>query len=196
MVTYIGDNLNPQSYKPIFIYYTMRNIPVEQMNKVKKAVPAIENKVKVKVGFGKGNVSVNGNELNEYLVEQVIRAVDFGFHVDDALLLTSDDFVLEFIEVKEHTRRKNLKEVRSRIIGTGGKARKTIQKLTGSMIVIHNNTVGVIVDSTHLDAVVQGIESLIQGAKHGNVFAYLEKQNVSRRKYDEEDLGLKEGVKA
>jgi ribosomal RNA assembly protein len=172
----------------------MRNVPVEQMNKVKKAVPAIENKIKVKISFGNGNVVIKGNELNEYLVEKVIQAVDFGFHVDDALLLTSDDFVLEFITVKEHTRRKNLKEVRARLIGTGGKARKTIENLTGSVIVIHDNTVGVIVDANHLDAVVQGIESLIQGAKHGNVFAYLEKQNVSRRRFDEDDLGLKEGV--
>jgi len=151
--------------------------------------------VKVKVGFGKDSISLRGSELNEYLVEKVIQAIDFGFRVDDALLLMNDDFVLEFIEVKEHTRRKNLKEVRARIIGTGGKARKTIENLTGSEIVIHNNTVGVIVDSVHLDSVVQGIESLIQGAKHGNVFAYLEKQNVSRRKFDEDDLGLKEGVK-
>ncbi len=172
----------------------MRNVLVENMNKVKRAVPAIENKVKVKIGFGKDSVSVKGSEFNEYLVEKVVQAIDFGFAVDDALLLLSDDFVLEFIEVKEHTRRKNLKEVRARIIGTGGKARKTIENLTGSEIVIHNNTVGVIVDSVHLDAVVQGIESLIQGAKHGNVFAYLEKQNVSRRKFDEDDLGLKEGV--
>ena len=166
---------------------------VQNMNKVKRAVPTIENKVKIKIGFGKGQVNIKGNELNEYLVEKVIQAVDFGFNVDDALLLLNDDFVLEFIEVKEHTRRKNLKDVRARIIGTGGKARKTIENLTGSEIVIQGNTVGVIVDSVHLDAVVQGIESLIQGAKHGNVFAYLEKQNVSRRKFGKDDLGLKEG---
>jgi len=171
----------------------MRNVIVQSMRKVKKAVPVIENKIKVKIGFGRGKVSVSGSELNEFLVEKIIRAVDFGFHIDDALLLINEDFVLEFIEVKEHTRRKNLKEVRARLIGTEGKARKTIENLTGSVIVIHDNTVGVIVDSIHLDAVVQGIESLIQGAKHGNVFAYLEKQNVSRRKFDEEDLGLKEG---
>ena len=174
----------------------MRTVIVEQMSKVKKAVPAVENKVKVKIGFGKDGVTIKGSELNEYLVEKVMRAVDFGFDVEDALLLLSDDFVLEFIEVKEHTRRKNLKDVRARLIGTGGKARKTIENLTGSVIVIHNNTVGVIVDADHLEAVVQGIESLIQGAKHGNVFAYLEKQNVSRNKFDEEDLGLKEGVKS
>ena len=172
----------------------MRNVLVQNMNKIKKAVPAIENKVKVRIGFRRDSISIKGSELNEYLVEKVVQAIDFGFMVDDALLLMNDDFVLEFIEVKEHTRRKNLKEVRARMIGTGGKARKTIENLTGSEIVIQGNTVGVIVDSDHLDAVVQGIENLIRGAKHGNVFAYLEKQNVSRRRYDEDDLGLKEGV--
>ena len=172
----------------------MRNIIVKNMRKVKKAVPAIENKVKVKIGFGKDLVSVKGLELNEYLVEKVIQAVDFGFDIENALLLINEDFVLEFIEVKEYTRRKNLRDVRARLIGTEGKARKTIENLTGSEIVIHGNTVGVIVDSEHLDAVVQAIESLIQGAKHGNVFAYLEKQNVSRRKFEVDDLGLKEGL--
>ena len=63
-----------------------------------------------------------------------------------------------------------------------------------AVIVINENSVGVIVDSEHLDSVTQAIVLLIQGAKHGNVFAYLEKQNISRRKFDEDDLGLKEGV--
>ena len=169
----------------------MRNIPVENLRKVKRAVPAIENKIKVKVGFIKGGVAISGNELNEYLVEQIILAVDFGFDVEDALLLLNEDFVLEFIDVKEHTRRKNLKDVRARLIGTNGKAKKTIENLTGSVIVIQDNKVGVIVDAGHLDTTIQAIESLIQGAKHGNVFSYLEKQNISRRKFDDEDLGLK-----
>jgi rRNA processing protein Krr1/Pno1 len=43
-----------------------------------------------------------------------------------------------------------------------------------------------------LDAVTQAIENLIRGAKHGNVFAYLEKQNINRGKFDDEDLGLRE----
>jgi len=169
----------------------MRNIIVENMRKVKKAIPLIENKVKVKIGFNRNGVSISGAELNEYLVEKVISAVDFGFDVEDALLLMRDNFVFEFIDVKEHTRRKNLRDVRARLIGTGGKARKTIENLTGSVLVIQGNRVGLIVDSEHLDVTVQAIESLIQGAKHGNVFARLEKQNVARRRFDSEDLGLK-----
>jgi ribosomal RNA assembly protein len=172
----------------------VRIIPVEHLAKVKKAVPVIENKIKINFSFGKDRVTITGNEVNEFLVEKIVQAVDFGFDVEDALLLTNEDFVLETINIKEHTRRKNLKEVRARVIGTSGKAKKTIENLTGSVIVIQGNMVGVIVDTEHLDAIVQAIESLIQGAKHGNVFAYLEKQNLSRRMLNGEDLGLKEGV--
>jgi ribosomal RNA assembly protein len=172
----------------------MRIIQVENINKVRKSVPAIENKIKIHIGFRKGSVSIKGNEVNEFLTEKIIQAIDFGFPTDDALLLTDSDFSIDYINVKEHTHRNNLRDIRSRLIGTGGKARKTIENLTGAEIVINNNTVGVIVDSAHLEAVIQGIELLIQGAKHGNVFAYLEKQNVLRGQFDEDDLGLKDGV--
>jgi len=172
----------------------MRKIIVSNMRRIKKAVPKIESKMKIKISFGKGRVSLKGAELNEFLTEEMIMAIDFGFHVEDALLLRDEDFVLEFIDIKEHTPRKNLKDIRARLIGTNGKARKTIEKLTGAILVIHDNRVGVIVSSAHLDALIQAIESLIQGAKHGNVFSYLEKQNVARRKFDEDDLGLKEGI--
>ena len=182
--------LNPQFYKLLFLFYFMRKVTVERMSRVKKAVPKIENKVKVKVSFGKDFVNVSGGELNEFLVEQIVRAVDFGFDVEDALLLLDEDFVLEFIDVKEHTHRKNLKDVRARLIGTNGKAKKTIENLTGSVLVVKDNSVGMIVDSEHLDTTVQAIESLIQGAKHGNVFAYLEKQNSAKGVF-EEDLGLR-----
>ena len=171
----------------------MRIIPVQSVRKIKKATPSIENKVKVRISFGKDRVTISGKEVEEYMVSQIIRAVDFGFDVDDALLLLNNDFILEFIDVKSHTRRKNLKDVRARLIGTNGKAKKTIENLTGSVIVVNENCVGVIVDAGHLDITIQGIECLIQGSKHGNVFSYIEKNNSSRRlREDDGDLGLKE----
>jgi len=172
----------------------MKTLLIQKLNKIKKSVPIIEEKISVNIIFGKrkDRISIKGKELDEFIAEQIILAVDFGFHLDDALLLKNQDFVLEFIDIKEHTRRKNLKDVRARIIGRNGKAKKTIEKLTGAIIVINENNIGVIVDSRHLDSVIQAIESLIRGSKHGNVFAYLEKQNINRRKFDDEDLGLKE----
>ena len=161
------------------------------MTKVRKAVPLIEDKIKVKISFPTGKIAVSGIELNEFLVEQILRAVDFGFDVRDALLLAGENFVLEFIDIKEHTRRKNLKDVRARIIGTGGKVKRTIENLTGAVLHIEGNTVGIIVDHEHFDAVVQAVESITQGSKHANVFSYLEKRGVEIRNSDD-DLGLRE----
>ena len=80
-------------------------------------------------------------------------------------------------------------------VGTSGKALKTIENLTGSVVVLQGNSLAVIVDSEHLDAVVQAIESLVRGAKHGNVFAYLEKQNVKSNYRLSDDLGLTDKAK-
>jgi len=172
----------------------MRTVQLENMTKIRKAVPTLEKNIKIKILVGKSSVVLKGPEYEEFIVSEMLHAIDFGFNVEDALLLYREEYVLEFIEVKEFTRRKNLKDVRARIIGTGGKARKTIEKLTNACIVINGNDIGVIVDSDNLDAVTQGIESLIGGAKHGNVFSYLEKQNISKRRFDHEDLGLREGI--
>lgn len=170
----------------------MKSLVVENIRKVKKAVPRIEKRTKVKISFGSGGrVFLKGSELEEFVVEKIVEAVDFGFDLEDAFLLLREDFVLKFIDIKSFTRRKNLKDVRSRVIGKRGKAIKTIEELSGCVMVVHDNCVGVIVDSLHLEAVVQAIQLLIQGAKHGNVFAYLERQNKEKSKF-EEDLGLRD----
>lgn len=172
----------------------MKTLLVENIERIKKAIPLIENKMKLKIDYSGKNVIIKGEELEEFLGIEIIRAIDFSFDVEDALLLLNPDFALQFINIKDFSRKKDLSEVRSRLIGKNGRAKGTIQELTGSAIAIHENRVGIISDDVHLDSVVQAVTSLIRGSKHANVFAYLEKQNAERKKFDD-DLGLKESVK-
>ena len=65
----------------------MRKVMIQNMRKIKKAVPAIENRVKVRIGFGRDGINIKGSELNEYLVEKIVQAIDFGFCVDRLQLL-------------------------------------------------------------------------------------------------------------
>jgi len=174
----------------------MRSLFIENKTRIKKAILIVKSKIKIRISIQKEGVIIKGDELNEFIVSEILRAIDFGFDVHDALLLKNQDFVLGFINVKEHTHRKNLAEVRGRIIGTEGKAKRTIEELTGSVLAVKGNKVGLIVDSEHLDSATQAVISLIQGAKHSNVFAYLEKQNVKLKKINREDLGLRESVKS
>lgn len=170
----------------------MKDFQVTNIKKLKKGIRKIEQKARVRMSVKKNKVTVKGSEVNEFIVGEILRAIDFGFDVEDALYLLDEDFVLEFVNIKNHTRRRNLEEVRSRVIGTDGRAKRTIEELTGANMVVNENMVGLIVNSNHLESAVQGVVSLIQGSKHGNVFTYLEKQNAAMRNIDEEDLGLKD----
>lgn len=170
----------------------MRKILISSPEKIKKALPKIKAKIDIHADLKRTYVVINGQEFNEVIVEKIIQALDFGFEFDDAMMLLKDDRDLSYVNVKEHTHRKNLAEIRARIIGTDGKAKQTIQTLTDSAIVIHNNVVGIIADTQHMPYTIQGIISLIQGAKHGNVFSYIERQNANLRKIKPEELGLRD----
>ena len=169
----------------------MRKIIVGSSSRIKKAIDMIKKRVEISIKYDKNVFFIEGSEVNEFNVARIIQAIDFGFDFEDALLLLKPEFNLEYINIKEHTHRANLAEIRSRLIGTGGKAKQTIETLTGGAVVIHGNQVGIIVDVEHVEYAVQGIISLIQGSKHSNVFAYIERQNANLRKLDTDDLGLK-----
>lgn len=173
----------------------MRTILVEHPRKIKELIPAIYKQVKIQIIQKGKNIHINGNEVDEFIIEKVIRAIDFGFYIDDALLLTNEDFDIGYVNIKEHTHRTNLVEIRSRLIGTEGTAKQAIETITGGAIVVHDNRVGIITDIAHLAATLQAVVLLIQGSKHGNAFAYLEKQNANIRVSDSEDLGLKDPKK-
>jgi ribosomal RNA assembly protein len=172
-----------------------RKISVSNIKKIKRAVPLIENKIKVKFSFGSDYVIIDANAENEFIVEQVVLAIDFGFEAEDALLLKNTDFLLKFIDIRDNTNRNNLKDVRGRIIGRNGKVKRAIENLTGSVVVIKDNDIGVIVDDLHLDATIQAIKTLIHGTKYGTVFNYLERQNRTLKHLDVDDLGLKDPKK-
>ena len=170
----------------------MRKILISSPLKIKKAIPKIKLKFDVHTDLKRNSLTINGNEFDEFTVGKIIEAIDFGFEIDDAMMLAKDNRSIEYVNMKEHTHRKNLMEIRSRVIGTDGKAKQTIENLTDSAIVIHNNVVGIIADNAHMPYTIQGIISLVQGSKHGNVFSYIERQNANLRKIKPEELGLRD----
>lgn len=170
----------------------MRKILISSPLKVKRAIPKIKAKIDIHTDLKRNSITINGGEFEEVTVAKIIQAIDFGFEIDDAMMLIKDDRDLGYVNIKEHTHRNNLVEIRARIIGTDGKAKQTIQTLTDSAIVIHNNVVGIIADTAHMPYTIQGIISLVQGAKHGNVFSYIERQNSNLRKIKPEELGLRD----
>ena len=91
--------------------------------------------------------------------------------------LIKTDYSLEVIDIEEYTGTKNhLQRVRGRLIGTEGKARKTIEALTECYVSIYGRTVAIIGNVENVALARKAVEGLLKGSKHGNIYKWLEKR--------------------
>ena len=104
-----------------------------------------------------------------------------GFSIKEALLLKSEEFVFEKISIKNIAKRKDLSQVRARVIGTKGKAIRVIEDLSGCYIAVHDNAVGIIGYAEDVKKASYALKRLIAGSKHASVYAYLEEQKAMEK---------------
>jgi KH domain-containing protein len=165
----------------------MKIILCEKLPRIIKAKKKLEKILNVKIANRGKEVAITGKPEDEYSAEKVIDALNFGFPFSTAMLIKQQDFIFEIINIKEHTKRKDLETIKARIIGTEGKTLKTLCDLTDCYFEIKDNLVGIIGDPECIENAQESVIFIIKGAKQGNVYNYLEKNRVK----EEVDLGLK-----
>ena len=153
----------------------MKKIICEKLPRILKNKKRLEDALEVKITNRGKEVYLEGTSEKEYAAEQVIDAIEFGFSINKALLIKKEDLVFEIINVKDHTNRKDLFRVRSRIIGKSGKTLKTLSVLTECFLEINENQIGIIGHSESIHSAEEAIISIIKGSKQSNVYAHLEK---------------------
>ena len=136
-------------------------------------------KTKIDVNSETGDVTVEGDSLNCFNCLNIVKAIGRGFNPEIALKLLDENFTLEIISIEEFTRnRKDIIRVRSRLIGTKGKARENLEEISNTDIEIYGKTVSIIGKVENVIVAKQGITNLLHGSKHGNVYSYMEKQKL------------------
>lgn len=160
---------------------------ISESDLIRKRQKKLSRILDVKIRLEGNEVILEGTGDNEYIAEKVIDAINFGFSVPTALLIKEDDYIFEIIDIKDYTRKKDLKMVRARIIGTGGKTLGTLLTLTNCHFEIKDNRVGIIGTPEAMLNAQNAVMSLIRGSKQANVYAFLEKHRVKPIF----DLGLK-----
>lgn len=166
----------------------MEKLICEKPQRIIKNKKKLEEKLGIKIA-GKGKeIIIHGSPENEYIAEKVIEALEFGFPFSVALLIKEEDFMFEALNIKDYTRRKDLATVRARIIGREGGALRTLLELTKCHFEIKDNQVGIIGEPEYMRNAQEAMISIIRGAKHANVYSFLEKHQVK----PVIDLGLKE----
>ncbi len=167
----------------------MRKIFLSKVLRILKSKKILEEELKVKIEIKGREAEISGTPEQEYLAEQVILAVDFGFEISVALMIKQEDLLFEILNIKDYTSRSDLERIRGRIIGTKGKTKKTLISLSECFIEVKNNQIGIIGYPENVKNVSQALISLIKGTKQSNVYAYLEHHRVE----PVVDLGLKKG---
>jgi len=162
----------------------MKTIYIRSGRKIAQNKEELEKKLKVKLEVKGSSTTIEGkSEIDEYFAERVLKALDFPFTIDEALLLLKEDYLFEVINIKAHTKRKDLATIKGRIIGTEGKTLRVLQDLSESYIVVKDNNVAIIADSNNFENARQSVFSIIRGSKQANVYAYLEKANTRAKKF-------------
>lgn len=164
----------------------MEEIFCERVNALKKERERIEKEMGVEILIKGKKAIVSGPPVKEFETISVIEALTLGFPLKSALTLKNEDIIFKKIHIRHFTRRKNLHEVISRLVGTEGKTKRTIQEISGCEVVISGNEVGIIGSSIEIEATIVAISNIIKGTKQANAYKYLERMNTLRKKKEDQ----------
>jgi len=140
-------------------------------------------KTKIKVDSEEGDVIITGKDaLLLYSCREIVRAIARGFNPEIAMQLLKQDCGIELINLNEYADTpKELQRLRGRVIGEGGKSRRTIESLTLTNISVYGKTIGIIGRLESIPAARKAIEALLSGRKHGTVYKFLERKRKEMR---------------
>ncbi len=137
----------------------------------------IEDECRVEASLKNGELHFNGDAGDEWTAEQVAKAVVLGFKPRQAFKLLKDDYFLEEVDLKDVARNeKELQRFKSRVIGSEGKAKKTLQELSGAWLNISRSTVAFLGKYEDVQLAREGIQKIVEGKSHSTVYSYLEKR--------------------
>ncbi len=135
-------------------------------------------KTKIRVDSEEGDVFVSGEDgVTLFNVREIIKAIGRGFNPELAFLLLQQDYLFELIEIQDYASTpKHVLRLKGRVIGAGGKSRRTIEELTETYISVYGKTIAIIGQAENMALVRKAVESLLEGSPHANVYRWLEQK--------------------
>ncbi|WP_069807105.1 KH domain-containing protein [Vulcanisaeta thermophila] len=107
--------------------------------------------------------------------KNVIEAISYGFTYEEAQKLENDDYVLDVIDLRDYIDKDpgHMSRVKARIIGENGRAKRTIEEITETSIIIGDRVVAILGPYENVKAAKEALEMLIKGRQHSTVYRWL-----------------------
>lgn len=133
----------------------------------------------VEVDTDEGAVRLIGPDTDPIAVlraRDIVLAIGRGFSPERAFRLLKENTFLGTLDIKfttGHHEKAALRRIRSRVIGTRGRARERIEQLSGCSVSVYGSTVALIGEEDQLERGTRAVELLLQGSEHSTVFHFL-----------------------
>ena len=91
-----------------------------------------------------------------------------------------DDFYLDVVDLNAAMwgKKSRIQQIKGRIIGTQGKAKKTLEFLSGCWIAVGEDKVALLGGFQELKSQKEAVIRLLEGKTHGTVYSFLEKKKA------------------
>jgi len=126
--------------------------------------------------------------LATWKARDVVQAIGRGFSPHRAFWLLDEDVYIRVIDLEEYLTTPNqIRRVKGRVIGEGGKTRRNIEELTDTFVSVMGDTVSIIGELENQEVAVSAVTKLLRGAEHSTVYRYLNEQRrtLKRRRATE-----------
>ncbi|MAG27103.1 hypothetical protein CMI47_16320 [Candidatus Pacearchaeota archaeon] len=159
----------------------METIYLERTTELRKNLKSLQKELKVRIALRGKQAIISGDSLDEYEASIILDAIGFGFSAQKALQLKDPDITFKKVHIKDFTRRKNLKEVIARVIGSKGQTKRVLEDISDCDIIIREHDIGIIGDAEGIESTTTAITNIIKGTKQSNAYHYLEKMNRAKK---------------
>lgn len=163
-------------------------IPQERIRLLRadpKALPRIMelSECRIEVSASDNSLTIEGRDAYcEFLAKNILTAVGRGFDVDTACLLKDDGYYFTCIDLRQLFRgEKRILQVKARIIGKGGKAKRYIETLTSARVSVYGHTVAFIGKHTEVAEAETAVRTLIEGSTHKLAYSRMEARHRKNR---------------
>lgn len=159
----------------------MISIDVINIKEILRNKKKLEEKLHAKITLSGKTVKIETDPFNEFEAQRLFDAMNLGFSAEIALKVLDEEIAFIKINIKDFANTKNFNVVRSRLIGTHGKTKKTIEEITKCDISIHDNLVGIIGQAEVTESALTAVTNIIKGTKQANAYRYLERINTQKK---------------
>ncbi len=132
----------------------------------------IEKRTKTKLTIGE-DIIMEAEPDNLFKAENIIKAIGRGFSPARAFNLLKEDFELDVMIIQGTPNQ--IKRLSSRVIGRNGRARRSIEMISGAHLSVYGKTVSIIGKHNEINIARKAVEMLLTGRTHNYVYKKLNK---------------------